>query len=118
MKNLRTHIMRFLIVAAAMICGYFTLTTGRTAGVHSTTNRALSAADVRGPAAIRHLEQTGLYNSLSAAVTAARYQIEARKEGGHEATNPKQGYRTVFTREGVEVRGSGRTGDKWRLGMK
>ena len=118
MKNLRTHITRFLIVAAALICGYFTLTTGRTAGADSTKNSARPAPDLRGPAAIRHLEQTGLYNSLSAAVTAARYQIEARKEGGHEAANPKQGYRTVFTREGVEVRGSGRTGGKWRLGMK
>ena len=118
MKNLRTHITRFLIVAAALICGYFTLTTGRTAGADSTKNSARPTPDLRGPAAIRHLEQTGLYNSLSAAVTAARYQIEARKEGGHEAANPKQGYRTVFTREGVEVRGSSRTGGKWRLGMK
>jgi FG-GAP repeat len=118
MKNLRTHIARFLIVAAALICGYFTLTTGRTAGADSTKNSARPTPDLRGSAAIRHLEQTGLYNSLSAAVTAARYQIEARKEGGHEAANPKQGYRTVFTREGIEVRESGRTGGKWRLGMK
>ncbi|HEV2668857.1 MAG TPA: FG-GAP repeat protein, partial [Blastocatellia bacterium] len=118
MKNLRPHIPRFLIVAAALICGYFTLTTGRTAGADSTKYSARPTPDMRGPAAIRHLEQTGLYNSLSAAVTAARYQIEARKEGGHEAANPKQGYRTVFTREGVEVRGLSRTGGKWRLGMK
>ena len=118
MKNLRTHITRFLIVAAALICGYFTLTTGRTAGADSTKNSARPMPDLRGPAAIRHLEQTGLYNSLSAAVTAARYQIEERKEGGHEAANPKQGYRTVFTREGVELRGSSRTGGKWWLGMK
>jgi hypothetical protein len=47
---------------------------------------------------------------LAYAVTAARYQIEARKGGGHEAADPKQGCRTVFTREGVEVRGSSRTG--------
>src|SRR5262245_33897009 len=118
MKKLRTHIMRFLIVAAALICGYFTLTTGRTAGADSTKSSARPTSGLRGPAAIRHLEQTGLYNSLSAAVTAARYQIEPRKEGVHEAANPKQGYRTVFTREGVEVSGSGRTGDKWRMGMK
>jgi hypothetical protein len=118
MKNLRTHVARFLIAAAALICSYFILTTGRTAGADSTKSSARPAPDLRGPAAIRHLEQTGLYNSLSAAVTAARYQVEARKEGGHEAANPKQGYRTVFTREGVEVRGSGRTGAKWRLGMK
>src|SRR5215475_13264070 len=97
MKNLRTCITRFLIVAAALICGHFTLTTGRTADADSAKNSARSTPDLRGPEAIRHLEQKGLYNSLSAAVTAARYQIEARKEGGHEAANPKQGYRTVFT---------------------
>src|SRR5262245_51585836 len=113
MKDLRTHITRFLIVAAALICGYLTLTTGRTAGADSTKNSARPTPDLRGPAAIRRLEQTGLYNSLSAAVTAARYQIEARKEGSHEAANPKQGYLTVFTREGVEVRGASRTGGKW-----
>jgi hypothetical protein len=89
MKYLLTHIRRFLIVAAALICGYFALTTGRTAGADSTKNSARPAPDLRGPAAIRHLEQTGLYTSLSAAVTAARYQIEARKEGGHEAANPR-----------------------------
>jgi hypothetical protein len=102
MKKLRTHITRFLIVAAALICIYFTLTTGRTAGADSRKKSARPTPDLRGPAAIRHLEQTGLYNSLSAALTAARYQIEALKEGGHEAANPKQGYRTFFTREGVE----------------
>jgi predicted amidohydrolase len=78
MKNIRTHITRLLIVVVALICGYFTLTTGRTAGADSTKNSAQPTLDLRGPAAIRHLEQTGLYNSLSAAVTAARYQIEAR----------------------------------------
>src|SRR5262249_19086115 len=118
MKTLRTHITRFLIVAAALICGYFTLTTGRTAGADSTKNSARPTPDLRGPPANRHAEKTGLYNALSAAVTAARYQIGAGKEGGHEAANPKQGYRTVFRREGVEVRGSSRTGGKWRLGMK
>jgi len=51
-------------------------------------------------------------------VTAARYRIEERKAGGHEASNPEQGYRTVFTRSGVEVRGTGRNGSDWRLGMK
>src|SRR5262245_55886334 len=89
MKNLRTYITGFLIVAAVLICSYFTLTTGRTAGADSAKNSARPTLDLRGPAAIRHLEQTGLYNSLSAAVTAARYQIGARREGGHEAANPK-----------------------------
>jgi hypothetical protein len=60
MKKPRTHVTRFLIVAAALICGYFTLTTGRTAGVDSMKNSAGPAPGLRGPAAIRHLEQTGL----------------------------------------------------------
>jgi hypothetical protein len=72
---------------------------------------------LHGPAAIKHLKQTGLDSSLSAAVTAAHYRIEERKDGGYEASNPEQGYRTVFTRAGVEVSGSGRNGSDWRLGM-
>jgi FG-GAP repeat protein len=119
MKKQRSHITRFLIIASMALIGcYAGHTATRTAGADSTKNVAAPPSDLRGPAAIRHLEQTGLYNSLSAAVTAARYQIEARKEGGHQAANPKQGYRTVFTREGVELRGLSPTGSEWRLGMK
>jgi len=69
---------------------------------------------LHGPAAIKHLEQTGLDSSLSAAVTAAHYRIQERKDGGYEASNPEQGYRTVFTRAVVEVSGSGRNGSDWR----
>ena len=119
MKNRRIRINGFLIITVLTVIGCCVgLTARRGAIADSAKNVATPMPALRGPAAIRHLEQTGLYNSLSAAVTAARYQIEARKEGGHEAANPKQGYRTVFTREGVEVRGSSRTGGKWRLGMK
>ena len=116
MKSQRTHIARFLIIVAMALIGvYASLKTTRTVGADS-TNKA--APMLHGPAAIKHLEQTGLYNSLSTAVTAARYRIEERKAGGHEASNPEQGYRTVFTRSGVEVRGTGRNGSDWRLGMK
>jgi hypothetical protein len=119
MKNRRIRINSFLIITVLTVIGCCVgLTARRGAIADSAKNVATPMPALRGPAAIRHLEQTVLYNSLSAAVTAARYQIEMRKEGGHEAANPKQGYRTVFTREGVEVRGSGQTGGKWRLGMK
>jgi FG-GAP repeat len=119
MKKQRYRIARFLLIAVMALAGcYAGQTAIRIAGADPAKNVAPPPPTLRGLAAIQHLEQTGLYNSLSAAVTAARYQIEARKEGGHQAANPKQGYRTIFTREGVEVRGSSRTGSEWWLGMK
>jgi hypothetical protein len=96
--------MRFLIVAAALICGYFALTVGRTAGADSTKISARPRSDLRGPVAIRHLEKTRLSDSLSAAVTTARYQIAALKEAampnnlitvtfGHLSTEQRRLYR-------------------------
>jgi FG-GAP repeat/Putative Ig domain len=119
MKNHRTHITRFLIVVALALFGsYIGLTPGRTAGAGSANQATPQMPSLRGQAAIGHLKQTGLYNSLSAALTAAPYQIEERKIGGYQASNPKQGYRTIFTSQGVEVRGTSRTGEDWQLGMK
>jgi len=126
LKSQRTHIARFLIIVALALIGvYASLKQTRTVGADS-ANRAAPPrsaplpvrSTLHGPAALKHLEQTGLYNSLSAAATAAKYQIEERKAGGYEASNPQQGYHTVFTRAGVEVRGVGRNGSDWQLGMK
>jgi hypothetical protein len=126
LKSQRIHIARFLIIMAIALIGvYASLKPIRTVGADSAHKAApppSASLPVRstlhGPAAIKHLGQTGLYNSLSAAVTAAEYRIEERKGGGYKASNPKQGYHTSFTRAGVEVRGSGRNGSDWRLGMK
>jgi FG-GAP repeat protein len=119
MRKQRNRIARFLIIVAMALIGcYAGLTAIRTAGADSAKKAAPPMPALGGPAAIRHLEQTGFYNSLSAAVKAARYRIEERKEGIYEAGNPKQGYRAVFTREGVEVRGASLMGSEWRLGMK
>ena len=66
MKNQRTHITRFLIIVAIALIGcYAGLTAIRTAGADSTKKAAPPMPALRGPAAIRHLEQTGLYNTLS-----------------------------------------------------
>jgi hypothetical protein len=125
MKSQRIHLARFLIILAIALIGvYASLKQTRTVGADSANKAAPpSSAPVlvrptHRPAAIKHLEQTGLYNSLSAAVTAAKYQIQERKTGGYEASNPEQSYHTVFTRAGVDVRGTGRNGSDWRLGMK
>ena len=121
LQSQRIHIARFLIIVAMALIGvYASLKPTQTVGADSANKAAPppSASTLHGPAAIKHLEQTGLYSSLSAAVTAAEYRIEERKAGGYEASNPKQGYRTVFTRAGVEVSGAGRNGSDWRLGMK
>jgi hypothetical protein len=86
MKNRRIRINGFLIITALTVIGCCVgLTARRGAIADSAKNVATPMPALHGQAVIRHLEQTGLYNSLSAAVTAARYQIEARKEGGHEA---------------------------------
>jgi len=73
MKKQRNHIARFLIVAAMTMIGCYV---GQTAIQNASADSAKKVTpplpDLRGPEAIRHLEQTGLYNSLSAAVTAAR----------------------------------------------
>ncbi len=117
MKNQQTHITRFLIIVAMALIGcYIGLTPGWTAG--SAGNATPPLPSLRGEEAIGHLKQTGLYHELSAAVIAARYQMDERKAGGYEASNPEQGYRTIFTREGVELRGASGRGPGWRVGME
>ena len=120
LKSQRIYILRFLIIVALVLIGvYASLKSTRTVGADSTHKAAPPPVSptLHGPAALKHLEQTGLYSSLSAAVTAAEYRIDERKAGSYEASNPKQRYRTVFTRAGVEVSGAGRNGSDWRLGM-
>jgi FG-GAP repeat len=118
-KNQQIHITRFLIIVTMALIGcYIGLTPGRTAGAGSAHKTTYLLPSLRGEAAIGHLKQTGLYNSLSAAVTAARYQIEERKGVGYQASKQGHGYRTIFTREGVELSGASRTGQGWRLWLK
>src|SRR5262249_20042027 len=107
----------FLILTALALIGYrLGQTADRGAGAEEPKNVAAPSHAMSGKSAIEHLEKTGLYNSLSAAVTAARYGAEELKSGGYEPANPKQNYRIAFKPEGVEVKGSGRRG--WRMGME
>jgi FG-GAP repeat len=76
MKNQRAHITRFLIIVALALIGcHIGLTAGRTASASSANQAPPLLPSLRGEAAIEHLKQTGLYHSLSSAVTAARYQM-------------------------------------------
>jgi hypothetical protein len=96
MKNRRINISRFLIITALALIGcYAGLTAGRNAGAEAPKDVATPLPALRGEAAFRHLEQTGLHNSLWAAVTAARFGVEERKGGGYQASNPKQNYRRL-----------------------
>jgi FG-GAP repeat len=88
MKNQQTHITRFLIIVVMVLIGcHIGLTAGRTASASSANKPTSLLPSLRGEAAIEHLKQTGLYHSLAAALTAARYQIEERKVGGYQASN-------------------------------
>src|SRR6266498_4028747 len=119
MKNRRIRTNGFLIITALTVIGCCVgLTARRGAIADSAKNVATPMPALHGRAAFRHLEQTGLRNSLWAAVNAARYGVEPRKGGGYESANPGQKYRAIFTPQGVDVRGSSGTGGGWRLGMR
>ena len=119
MKNRKISILCFLVLTALALIGYrLGQTADRGAGAEEPKKVATQLPAMSGKPAIEHLEQTGLYNSLSAAVTAARYGVVERKSGGYEAANPKQNYRIAFKPEGVEVKGSGGTGRGWRMEME
>jgi hypothetical protein len=121
MKNRQISISCFLVLTltALALIGYrLSLTGDRGAGAEEPKKVATQLPAMSGKPAIEHLERSGLYNSLSAAVTAARYGVVDRKSGGYEAANPKQNYRIAFKPEGVEVKGSGRTGRGWRMEME
>src|SRR5262245_25192127 len=119
MKNRQISILCFLVLTALALIGY---RMGRTADRGAVAEESKIVATpphaMRGRPAIEYLEQSGLHNSLSAAVTAARYGVAERKSGGYEAANPKQNYRIAFKPEGVELNGSGGTGRGWRMGME
>jgi hypothetical protein len=104
--------------ASAMTAYYVCPTTARPSVADSTTEGPPPMPALSGEAAVRHLRQTGLYDSLSAALAAARYEVEEREGGGYEASNPKQNFRIVFITEGVEAHGSSPMGLGWRLGMR
>ena len=86
MKNRKISILCFLVLTALALIGY---RLGRTADRGAVAEESKIVATpphaMRGRPAIEYLEQSGLHNSLSAAVTAARYGVKERKSGGYEA---------------------------------
>src|ERR1700730_13179160 len=59
-----------------------------------------------GPAAIDQLKATGQYESLSQAMTAARYKIEedSNRPGSLKASNPANGFAMSFDPDGLKLR--------------
>jgi hypothetical protein len=112
-NTMRSLTLRSTALTARRVCPSAARTAANSPKEVSTPMPALS-----GEAAVRHLEQAGLRDSLSAALAAALYKVEERKGLGYEASNPKQNFRIVFITEGVEVRGASPAGLGWRLGMR
>jgi hypothetical protein len=104
--------------APALASRYVCPPAARPSGADPTKEVAPPMPTLGGEAAVRHLRQTGLRDSLSAALTAALYKAEAREGDGYEASNSRQNFRIVFTTEGMEAHGSGSAGQGWRLGMR
>ncbi|HWN69088.1 MAG TPA: hypothetical protein VNM90_15725 [Haliangium sp.] len=75
--------------------------------------------------AIKHLKQTGAYDSLVAAVEAARYHFEAETSDTRNshvqqvwARNPKQSYEAELTADGVVLKSALNYGQPWTVTMK
>ena len=68
---------------------------------------ANSLPDLRGQAAVEHLKQEGLYDSLAEAMAAARYNSDALASGdAYQFSNPSHNLRATFTSSGARVTSS------------
>jgi len=108
MKNHQAHITRSLIIVMIALIGcYVSLTAGRTASAGSASKSTPPLPTLRGEAAIGHLKKTGLYHSLSAAVTkAGGYQAlmqQQKLEASDGASNDLFGYSVAISGETVVV---------------
>jgi hypothetical protein len=110
----RSLTLRALALTGRYVCPPAT----RPAGANPTKEVPQPMPMPSGEVALRHLEQAGLHDSLSAALAAALYKVDACEGVGYEASNPRQNFRIVFITEGVEMRGSGPAGLGWRLGIR
>src|SRR5215470_9361334 len=60
--------------------------------------------DLHGQAAVEHLKQEGLYDTLAEAMAAARYNADSLPSpGAYQFSNPSQGLRSTFTSSGARV---------------
>ena len=86
---------------------------------------------LQGAAAITHLKEQGLYDSLQAAMTAARYRVRRAERSGqaglsetYYASNPAQHLTAYFTPEGLvlapqpQAAAARQAAPEWRLGMR
>ena len=72
---------------------------------------------LQGQAALDHLKQRGLYDSLGAAITATRYGVRQTAQADvYAAANPAQGFHANFAPAGVELTGA--DGAAWRLALQ
>ncbi|HNG94196.1 MAG TPA: hypothetical protein PLB32_15445, partial [Acidobacteriota bacterium] len=88
-------------------------------------NAAPTFPNLTGEKAIEHLKQEGAYDSLAAALAAARYSANwvanprlPYLNGAYEADNPAQGFTSYFTPEGVHLVAAGEGTPAWFLEMK
>jgi hypothetical protein len=80
---------------------------------------------LQGEAALRHVKEQGLYDSLQAAMTAARYRVRPVEHNGraglteiYYAANPAQHLMAAFSPEAVDLTPKSQAGEpQWQLQM-
>ena len=76
-----------------------------------------ASAELRGEAAVAHLQESGGYDSLAAAVTAARYRVET-DESGARVMNDANGFQVSFAGNSWQLKATAqekRWVSNWRL---
>ena len=119
MKQLKMN-RHILALVAVLVLGVIFQSHNAPGNRHSTSDLgdAFSSPSVtealpnlQGDKAIKQLKQSGEYDSLAAALTAARYRVEEH-EGELVANNPANQMRASFDATGVQLQSA--KGEKWR----
>jgi hypothetical protein len=80
---------------------------------------------LQGEAAVEHLKQQGLYDSLDQAVQATRYGVRWTEhtnlpgaQGAYAAANPAQQFHAYFTPSGLSLETAGGAAQGWHMAME
>jgi hypothetical protein len=122
-RTIRFSLFALVLLTAALVClrpaGSVAISRAAMPPASGLADGSRPLPNLQGAAALAHLQQQGLYDSLGAALTAARYRVRAQPEraGEFAAANPAQQLHAEFTAAGLALRAS-RNEHTQRVGLQ
>jgi hypothetical protein len=119
-RNRRTAAVCLALLGAICLAGWYGFSR-RPASPTVQASAPSKFADLNGAAAVNHLRQQGLYDSLNATVKAARRKVRpVAANSSFEAENPEQQLRAHFTANGARLSSpaSATPSAAWQLGLR